>query len=112
MSLSTYLERLRYVDDLIRRKATGDTSALAKKLNLSRSHTLHFLHEMKEAGFPIKFSKSCNSYYYTTAGRLTSQLFQRDEVFMKKPLNDNELRSISGGRSYFKLFPKSDYIRL
>lgn len=105
MSLLTYIERFKFIDSLIRRKATGDTNSLAEKLHLSRSATMEIIREMKEAGFPIVFCKKRKTYYYTEEGKIVSCLFEKE---MKK----EEMEGIIGGKSFFNLFSESDYTRL
>ena len=105
MPLHQYLERIRLIDSLIRKKATGNIEMLAKKLGLSRSHVFNLINEMKKEGFPIEFSKTFNSYYYTEEGRTVNHLFERE-------LTDNDMRLVTGGKSFFKLFFQSNYIRL
>lgn len=97
MSLSTYIERMKYVDDLIRRKATGNLTSLARKLGLSRCQTLRFIKEMKEAGFPIGYSRSSCSYYYKTEGKLVAKLFDQE-------ISYDEMRAIKGGKAIFNFF--------
>lgn len=75
MSITKYIDRLRYVDSLIRTKATGDANSLAKKLNLSRSTTLAYIKEMKDLGFPIKYSLTGKYYYYEEDGVMPEKLF-------------------------------------
>lgn len=77
MSLCTYIERLKYVDYLLRTKATGNLSSLSKKLNLSRSHTVEFLNQMKAHGFPIKYCRKLGCYYYFEEGEMVKHLFRR-----------------------------------
>ena len=75
MSLKLQLERLRYIDSLIRRKATGNQQALADKLQLSRSGLNKLLKEMREMGFPIRYSHQKQTYYYEQDGRMVETLF-------------------------------------
>jgi len=82
MPFQKYVERIRYIDSLIRIKATGNAYQLAKKVNLSRSVTMEYIKGMKEEGFPIKFCRKRNSYYYYEQGSMT------DSLFLKK--NDEE----------------------
>ena len=77
MPILKYIERLRYIDFLLRTKSTGNADALAKKLNLSRSSTLKYLREMKELGFPIKYSFRRKTYYYDEEGEMTINLFNK-----------------------------------
>jgi predicted DNA-binding transcriptional regulator YafY len=65
MSLLKYLERLKRIDDLIRRKVTGSPNEFAIKLEISRSQLLNDLKELKELGAPISYSSTYRSYYYT-----------------------------------------------
>lgn len=91
MPLLKYIARLKRIDELISKKRTGDSFSFARRLNLSRSSLLIYLKEMKELGFPIKFTKSKNSYYYSEEGELTSSLFEQ------KKLSREELKKITGG---------------
>ncbi|MBN9351096.1 MAG: hypothetical protein J0H55_10480 [Chitinophagaceae bacterium] len=111
MSQHTYLERLRYIDDLIRRKATGDLKALSKKLHLSKSYTLKFLKELRSEGIPIKYSRKDNSYYYKVDDDLGNLLFKNDVRGGKSELSRDEMRNITGGKSFLQLFSKSPYMR-
>ena len=93
MSLIRYIERIKFIDTLIRRKATGDTNSLAKKLHLSKSMLHETLKEMKESGFPIGFCKKRKTYYYTEEGKMVSNLFEKE-------MNNEEMRDIIGGKSF------------
>ncbi|MBN9351117.1 MAG: hypothetical protein J0H55_10585 [Chitinophagaceae bacterium] len=104
MSLHIYLERLRYIDDLIRRKATGDLKQLSKKLNLSRSQTYNILKEMKSEGCLIKYSKRDNSYYYSEMNNLYEVLFKQQRDVSNNILSDEEMRRITGGELFFNFF--------
>lgn len=103
MALQTYMERLEFIDSLIRRKATGNIQTLAKKLNLSKSHTERIIKEMRDMNFPISYSRSLNSYYYTQEGRLVSKLFTNS-------LTNEEMRSVNGGKTFFELFLEPHYM--
>ncbi|HMR88328.1 MAG TPA: HTH domain-containing protein [Saprospiraceae bacterium] len=52
---------------LIKRKATGDASEFAEKLNISKRSVQRLIQEMKEEGYPIVYCKSSNSYVLTEA---------------------------------------------
>lgn len=115
MSLSTYLKRLEYIDDLIRRKATGNPESLSKRLNLSRSQTMLLLREMKNHGFPIEYSRKLNSYFYTVEGKLVRNLFVKNtsnKDYGYATLKESEMKKVSGGQYFFNLIVESDYIRL
>lgn len=97
MPLVKYIERLRYIDFLLRTKATGNIKCLAKKLHLSRSSTLEYLKEMKQLGFPIEFCNKRKIYYYNEDGKMIKNLFQRS-------ISDEEMNNIKGGKSFLRLF--------
>ena len=112
MALQTYIERLKYVDFLIKTRATGNLTTLSKKLNLSKSHTVTFLKEMKDYGFPIQFSRKLGYYYYTKDGEYLRNLFQDKKIQNQIELSRNELRKISGGKTILPNFLHADYIRM
>ena len=105
MALHKYMERMKLTDSLIRKKATGSPKELANKLGISRSALFELINEMKEEGFPIAYSKEFNSYYYQEAGKLVEHLFE-------KTLSHKDMKAITGGKSFFKIFSQSDYTGL
>lgn len=64
MSLLKYIERLKRMDDLIRRKATGSVDEFAGKLGISRSQVSQDLLELRQLGAPIKYCNYRKTYYY------------------------------------------------
>ena len=84
MSVQKYIDRILYIDSLIRIKATGPTKLLAKKISLSERQTLEFLKEMKELGCPIKFCRKRNSYYYDADGEVSISFFNKHFAGLKK----------------------------
>ena len=65
MSLLKYIDRLKRMDDLIRRKATGNAEEFAEKLGISTSQLFQDLKEMKELGAPVNYCHVSRSYLYT-----------------------------------------------
>ena len=65
MSLLKYIYRLKQMDDLIRRKATGTPEEFSQRLNISRSQLLQDLKELKELGAPVDYCHASQCYYYT-----------------------------------------------
>ncbi|NSL85519.1 winged helix-turn-helix domain-containing protein [Chitinophaga sp. Mgbs1] len=92
MSLRRYLERLHLIDNLIRKKQAGSQQQLASKVGVSRSSLNEFLKEMKEEGFPIKYCKKSNTYYYEEDGNMVSSLFE---------LSKEDLNKHHGGIAFF-----------
>lgn len=73
--------------------------------NLSGSAAMAITKEMKEAGFPIDFCKISSSYYYAEEGKMVSTLFEKE-------INKEEMKDITGAKSFFNLFLESDYTGL
>jgi len=88
---------MRFIDSLVRKRATGNYVSLAKKLNLSKTELYNFLNEMKNEGIPIKYSKKLNSFYYTEKGKMTTKLYERE-------ITKEEMKSIKGGNGFFNFF--------
>lgn len=70
MGLLKYLERANRMDNLIRRRATGNSFEFAAKLGISRSLLQDHISDLKELGAPIKFCTQTQSYYYEYPFRL------------------------------------------
>jgi predicted transcriptional regulator len=100
MSLHKYLERIKYVDHLIRKRSTGNIENLARKLQLSKSGAEKFLREMKEVGFPIAYNKKRKTYYYTEEGKVYNKLFEKET-------GREEMKKITGGVKIFQNFFKT-----
>jgi hypothetical protein len=66
MSFVDLIRRIERIDQLIRLRATGRPSELAKKLGVSESQLYEVLNIMKdEFGVSIMYSRTLQSYYYT-----------------------------------------------
>ncbi len=94
MSILKYLERVKRMDDLIRRKATGPADAFARKLGISRSTLMYNLGELKALGASICFDDIIQSYYYAH----DFELFDRKAPYF---------RHIKGGKNLFENFSQS-----
>lgn len=107
MSLQKYLQRVQFIDKLIRKKATGNSDFLAKKLNLSKSGVEKFIHEMKEVGFPITYCRKRKTYLYEQEGRMVEKLFFED-------MDETEMKKTEGGKKLLnslQLFSDRNYSR-
>ena len=78
MAILKHVMRLKYMDYMIKRKATGDLENFARKNGLSKRAMTDVLCEMKELGFPIKYDRYRNTYYYDEDGEMVKNLFIRD----------------------------------
>lgn len=96
MSVQKNIQRILYIDSLIKTKATGSVKHLAKKLNLSERSTLEHLKEMKLLGCPIKYCRKRNSYYYSTIGEVIISFFDKHFTEAKD--------SGGGGKNYYVVF--------
>jgi len=84
MALLKHIKRLRYIDFMIKKKATGDLATFARKNGLCKSAMAGVIQEMKELGFPIKFDRTKNSYYYEEDGEMVKALFIKNGRIMSK----------------------------
>jgi len=75
MSFIRFWDKIRYIDTLIRKKATGNQKELAKKLSISVSTVNEYLKDMKAVGFPIKYCHKRRTYYYEKEGGMVESLF-------------------------------------
>lgn len=75
MGILRQIKRLQYIDYIIKRKATGSLETFAAKNRLSKRGLAVILQEMKEMGFPVKYSRQLNSYYYEEEGEMVKCLF-------------------------------------
>ena len=78
MALLKHIKRMKYIDYMIKRKATGTLEHFANKNGLSKRAMTDVLSEMKELGFPIKYNRVRNTYYYDEAGEMVKNLFIKD----------------------------------
>jgi ribosomal protein S25 len=65
MKIHTQIERIKHLNSLIKREATGTPSQLAEKLNISVATVYRLIRELKDFGAPILYSKHSQSYIYT-----------------------------------------------
>jgi hypothetical protein len=69
---------------MIKKKATGDLETFARKNGLCKSAMAGVIQEMKELGFPIKFDRTQNTYYYAEDGEMVQTLFIKNGKFLSK----------------------------
>lgn len=89
MAILKHIKRLIYIDNLIKRKATGNLGNFAAKNGLSKRAMTDVLTEMKELGFPIKYDRTRNTYYYMEQGEMVKNLFVKNgKVLSKEQMTD------------------------
>ena len=101
MGLLKYIDRLKRMNDLITRKATGTPEEFAGKLGLSKSMLMINLNELKEMGAPIKYDPQNRNYFYEGECKL---------VFEFERLREGA--NLKGGKNIFDWLPHSNAIRM
>lgn len=92
MSVLKYVQRLRRIDHLIKRRATGNPESFANKVGLCRSSLMDYLRELREMGAPISYCKRRESYIY----REEKQLFIG---FVDYQFSPQSTQQVNGGTS-------------
>ena len=69
MAITSYFERLQWIDQLIRMKATGSPQELADKLGVSKRTIYEYIQALKDLGAPVYYCKASGSYLYKENGR-------------------------------------------
>lgn len=89
MSLRKYINRIRRLDALIRRKSTGTPEELAERLGISERWLYKFLNELRdEFDCPITYDHYRQSYIYEERGHMVVGFEQ---------LSGNDQREVRGG---------------
>jgi hypothetical protein len=108
MSILRHIKRLQFIDFLIKKRATGDLETFAKKNRLSKRGLTVVIQQMKEMGFPIKYDRSRNTYYYEEEGEMVKCLFiKKGEV-----LSREEVAKITCGDANDLCFSKTAIFEL
>lgn len=90
MSLVRYYSKLKLMDDLIRKKASGNKQTFCKRISISRSLLNNCISEIKLLEFPIEYDRVRSCYYYKEKERLVNSLFDRE-------LSESDTMLIKGG---------------
>lgn len=64
------VQRLEYLDRLIRTKAGGTPTQLAAKLQISIRSLYYYINFLRNVGAPIKYCRISKRYYYEFDGKL------------------------------------------
>ena len=107
MSLFKYMERVKYMDYLIRKSATGTALDFARKMNISRAVLMSHIAELREVGAPIVYCSERQSYQY-------SEKWCVSMYFNNEPPQSESIGYIKGGirENFSYLFLESEYTRL
>ncbi|MGB5610211.1 hypothetical protein [Eudoraea sp.] len=90
------IAKLERVDQLIRLKATGRPSDLAKRLEVSEATVFRIIDTMKEMNAPIYYDLARQSYLY-------SEMTMFKCGFYLEELDDKTERELSGGHAFANL---------
>ncbi len=97
MPLTKLLQRLEYLDRLIRFKNTGTPTELAAKLGVSERTLYRLLEELREdLQMPIAYDLDSQTYFYLEEGKLV--------IGFQRKLSLDEMANIKGGVSLGKYF--------
>ena len=99
MSLLKYIDRLKRMDDLIRRKATGTPEDFAERLGIKKTMLMEELQELKALGAEVTYCRMTGSYYYLNS------------FILKIGIDKNEQEMVRGGKNYFHDFDPVRYYR-
>ena len=64
MKIHTQIERLKRLNSLIKRKATGTPLQLAERLNVSKSTANRLIAELRDRGAPVLYCKHSQCYKF------------------------------------------------
>lgn len=88
MAIIKYLERVQRMDSLISMQSTGTPKEFARRLGIKRSTLFQYLQEMRMIGVDIRYSCTCQSYYYADNRRIRIKVerkFSEQEILAEVP---------------------------
>lgn len=89
MKIKKVNQHFAFIDDLIRRKATGTPEIFGKKLGITGWQVKRIIRTLKEDGFPIAYCRNTENYYYTEAV----------SIFFQIKVGEVDVLTIKGGTS-------------
>ena len=103
MKLLKQMERIKKINHLIEKEATGSPEDFAQNLGISRGHLYRLISVLNDYGASIEYSRKLNSFYYP-------QPFNFEKLFNDNSLNIDKMENIKGGFS-LKNFIPSPFMR-
>lgn len=94
MNIRKYMERIKYLDELIRKEKTGTPEELANRLDISRAQLYNIIDFLKEEGLAINYTRKRGTFYYTSNQKV-------EIAFSFKVITNEENKSIYGGNILF-----------
>ncbi|MCG8582281.1 MAG: hypothetical protein MI866_20325 [Bacteroidales bacterium] len=92
MQAIKYFERLKQINELIKRQATGTPKQMSDRLGISVGYLHRLITEIKEKGAPICYCRQKQSYYYRKP-------FELRVNYSIEFISEDESRKINGGFS-------------
>ncbi|MBW3466949.1 helix-turn-helix domain-containing protein [Arthrospiribacter ruber] len=68
-----YFQRFQYLDELIRKKATGPPKQLARRFGVSERTVYEYINVLRDLGAEISYCNTSESYYYKQRGEFCFQ---------------------------------------
>lgn len=87
MWLIKYFDKIKRMDSLIARKATGNPNEFSEKLHLSKRSLMSYLQAMKSLGFPVKFDKERSTYFYEQNWKVSDIMLRLIDKEEQKKIN-------------------------
>lgn len=84
------MERLKRMNQLIKRERTGAPEEFARSLRISRRQLFNYLDEIKSLGAEVGYSKIKRSYYFSNGHELELD-------YSVKVLSKEDVRKVEGG---------------
>jgi hypothetical protein len=91
------LERLKRINLLIKKEKAGTPDEFVEQLGICQSHLFGLIEELKMMGAPIAYSRTRQTYFYTTDFEIK---LQYSLAFIKK----DQLKEIFGGSTIKTLY--------
>lgn len=87
-----YLDRLQYMDQLIRQQRTGNATEFGRKLGLSRRQVYNLLEELRLLGIELEYNRSLKSFIYLKSYKINielniSEIADSEAIGLKAGLN-------------------------
>lgn len=111
MSLLKYIERLKRMDDLIRRRATGTAEEFSRKLEISKSQLFQDLKEIRELGAHVTYCHTRKSYVYENNCKLVLTFDQSYNIRGGNKFQNFSYSSIAGLSSVNLLMHEQQFSR-
>ena len=83
MPIKKYIDRLRRMDDLIRRKATGTPEEFALRMGVQKSTLLLYVKELRKIGAEITYNRDRQSYQYEGKKKFRIGFYELSESDME-----------------------------